>query len=589
MDIIFVNSIDFKYNKQKIPLGLLSLIKCLEDANYSADLIDFDYLINDKQFILQDNLYENIELMADYLIAQGPEIISFYTMCNSYPIMLKLAEEIKRKEEKICVLLGGPQAGVSAVNTLERFDFIDVIGIGEGEKIIVDLVKTLLEDHKNLKNIPGIAFRREGKVIKNPKVNLIEDLDDLPFLNYEKIDDISNQQSLLIEVGRGCPYNCSFCSTSFFWERNFRLKSNDRILKELKYYHQKYGISSFAFNHDMFTFNRKKLIELCKQIIKLDFEINWTCSSRVDMLDQELVLMMKQAGCYKIYLGIETGSPRMQKIINKNLPLDEAMETILLLNQNKITPVISFVYGFLEETQKDLMQTITFIMKLMKHGIYNIQLHKLVVLPQTEEYNKVKNQLKINDNISDISNILFWDQIKELIKKDKKIFANFYDFHTELRNKYNELDVFMRFILNLMQQFKFTVSNVLLFYENNLLKMFFNHKTLFSNLSKDIKQNISNAAYNKNLLDIFIEYFEILIFDSNIDSQIPNLKYIYRLEKDIYNFVFKKKNKKEEIKNYEVNIFKLLKDVKNNYKSNNNCMIKFQRTAEQKAKISRIN
>lgn len=587
MKTYFVNSIDFMYNNDKIPLGLMSLVASLEKSGFESEIIDFDYLIDSKNLTLKNNLKDNIDMMVDYLLSKNPKIVSLYTMCNSYPVMIELAREIKNRKNNIYILMGGPQASMTAIETLKKFNFIDIIGIGEGEKTIVDLIEALLSA-KPISNVKGIAYRDGEKIIKNQPPELMDNLDNLPFLDYNKLSNDIKKKSILIEVGRGCPFNCSFCSTSIFWKRKYRLKSDERIIEEVKFYKDKYNIDSFSFNHDMFTLNKDRIIGFCKKLINLNNNIEWACSARIDTLDEELISYLSESGCKEIYLGIESGSPNMQKIIHKNLNLNRALEKIKLLKENSIVPTVSFIYGFHEETIDDLRKTMKLIYKLLIHGIYNIQLHKLTITPETGEFYKTKDLLYFNENNSDISSTHFLDELEDTIRSSKNIFSNFYDFKTDIRTDYNELSIFIRFLTAIISKFKNTIFHLFEFYDHDLIAMYNEHKNIIKSLDKEIKNNIEIGFNNYNyLMKIFVKYINLILIQSEIFVEKPKLKTLFELENDIYSFIYFN-NEGEKIQNYNLNVFKLIKNINYKDKSDTPIKVKFIRLSDHKVRVKRL-
>ncbi|QIB26837.1 B12-binding domain-containing radical SAM protein [Caloranaerobacter azorensis] len=257
---------------------------------------------------------------STYNINKNSRIICFYTMCNSYHNIILLAKYLKKKREDLIILLGGPQASLTAKLTLETFPWIDIIGIGEGETIIEPLIKALSKQ-SSISHIQGIAYRENGKVICNPKPNLIKDLDELPFIDYDLVNIEDYDEYVALDVGRGCPYECIYCSTKTFWNRRYRLKSINRIIDEIKHLKNKYNRNKFNFVHDSFVSSKLKILKFCEKILDEGLMIKWTCSARIDNLDEEVIIAMKKAGCTEIFLGIETGSTKLQKDIKKNLKL----------------------------------------------------------------------------------------------------------------------------------------------------------------------------------------------------------------------------------------------------------------------------
>lgn len=133
---------------------------------------------------------------------------------------------------------------------------------------------------------------------------------------------VEGNTGISIEGGRGCPFNCSFCSTSGFWGRKYRIKPVDDLIYEMKKLNKIYKFKFFNIQHDLFTANRKAIVAFCNKIIDERLNLSWGCSSRVDVLDYDLIELMAKANCKSMFLGIETGSKRMQKILNKNLNID---------------------------------------------------------------------------------------------------------------------------------------------------------------------------------------------------------------------------------------------------------------------------
>lgn len=441
MDILFVNSINFDINSKSVPLGLLNLATILKNNGYSADIVDFDYLIEDKIIELNENLDSVISQMSDYILEKHAKIISFYTMCNSYPITLKLAQYIKSLNSDIKILLGGPQATFTSEATLKMFNFIDAIGLEEGENTIIPIVKNLLSGIP-LDNTNGVAFRKGSNVYINRNLEIVDKLDSIPYIDVSFLDYYyarnnrkkSNKDIVFnLDVGRGCTFSCTFCCTSIFWERRFRLKSSQRLVDEIKRVKDRYGIIKFAFQHDLFTANKNRIIDFCKLLIKENVNIKWGCSARIDTLDEELISIMQEAGCDNIYIGIETGSGRMQKIINKNLPLDNIVEKIDLIKKYGIKVTTSFIYGFYEETICDLKETLYLMVKLMKIGCNIIQLHRFIALPGTKETEKVKDKLFYTNDMANFAptESRYIESLSEIIKSNSEIFSNFYEFNSD--------------------------------------------------------------------------------------------------------------------------------------------------------------
>lgn len=150
-----------------------------------------------------------------------------------------------------------------------------------------------------------------------------------------------------------------------------------------------YGIKRFRLEHDLFTANRNYIIQFCHALKKENLDITWGCSSRIDILDEDMMQNLKEAGCNSIYIGFETGSQNMQKKLKKNIRVENADQKLLELYKYGFEVTVSFIYGFEEESEEDFVKTLQLIESLYCHNISKVQLHKFMPLPSTEETLKV--------------------------------------------------------------------------------------------------------------------------------------------------------------------------------------------------------
>ena len=420
-------------------LGTLLLATILRKNGIQADVLrfadfgdpaDLDSFINEAMVRIQTS---------------RARIVSFYTRCDVYHIVLKMAQQLKQRLP-VYIVFGGPQADIVAVETLQEFPCVDYICQGEGETTIVPFFSSLLNgapDHST----PGLVYRHDGRILQNPKPAFISDLDMLPETDYSIVDTVDLQngkQVFPIDVGRGCPFGCTYCSTKTFWGRKYRLKSPERIYQEVKKVHEQYGITYFAFEHDMFTLNRNKVLETCRLLKTLDFSIQWTCSARLDCLDTDMIDAMVDAGMKRIYIGIETGSARMQKLINKNLNLDSVLELLSYIHSKKILIITSFIYGFPEETEEDLSQTLALIAEIAKIDKTEIQTHLCTFLPGTELSSKYANQLTPASYFSNITGTVGLAECSDLVAEHPSVFSHFREYQTPLRMQLVHFETFIR-------------------------------------------------------------------------------------------------------------------------------------------------
>lgn len=364
----------------------------LEQEGYLIEVIDLNRLINLGKIDPSKGLGMQA---AAFLRDCEADIVGFGTRCDSYHLTLEIATHYRNLVPQSLIVLGGPQASATDVQTLKSFPCIDVIIRGEGEQIFLEVVRAFVA-HKDFSHIQGITFRRNSEVQRNVDARLLTDLDSLPIPAYH-LYPITIGDRISIDVGRGCPFQCSFCSTSLFWRGKYRLKSVKRIITEIKFLMSHYSGNSFSIEHDIFTLNKVRIAEFCAALSKEHLNIDWTCSARADHLDKYLLQEMAQAGCSRVYFGIETGSPRMQKRIGKNIRLDRALITIQQAINHGISVEASFITGFPQEKEEDLRQTLDFILALLRLGVESIQMHLVSPLAGTELMVSHGNQLHYDD------------------------------------------------------------------------------------------------------------------------------------------------------------------------------------------------
>lgn len=449
MDILLIDSVNFNKNNKIPQLGLVSLYTILH-KDFDVKIIDFDYLNYKREFEYTNDLDEDVDKMVSYLLGFKAKIYSFYTISNSYPITILMAKKIKERDSDSKILFGGPQASVTYEETLKNFEFVDAIGVGEGELYIKKFMKKVYSGQK-LDDVEGVAYRCRGEIILNkmPRLLKSEELNKISILNYkEKMSYDDEGKVIAIEAGRGCPCCCTFCSTSLFWNNNFRLKDISVLVNEMKELIAKYGTTHIDLQHDHFTVNKKNLDKFCTLLIEENMQVTWGCSSRIDNLQFDSIDLMKKAKCRSIFVGLETGSPRMQKLIHKNINIEKALEKIKYIVNLGIEITTSFIFGFPEETEEDFFQTVKVIEELYKIGGVRVQLHKYMPLPKTEELEKCVDKLyfdKYDIDCSIYNESICSQEVSNMIQKHKNIFPQFYTFDSFIRKTYSRFDLFINF------------------------------------------------------------------------------------------------------------------------------------------------
>ena len=413
-------------------LGVVCLAASVEAHGHSVNLVDLDYIaVNTlrsagKQISPED-------LFAAFVSELAPvdaTVFGFSTICGSYPITIRLAKEVKRLHPGSYIVLGGPQASVVDIPTLNAFEWIDFIVRGEADWTFPALLNEIENSGQSLdfNCLRGVTYRSTGSVLRSQSAPLVDDLDALPLPSFELDKNIRERKTAHLELGRGCPYDCSFCSTNDFFRRNFRLKSANKMLAQMRELNQRYGVKAFTLVHDMFTVNRKKVEEFARTLIDSGESFEWSCSARTDRVDEELLSIMAKAGCRGIFFGVETGSRRMQEVINKHLDLDDAWEAVVSATKHGMKTAVAFIVGFPEETLADLRCSVHFFIRSTRIDNAEPQMSLLAPLAGTPIEKQFRNQLVFDHIYSDMSHQGWREDPNDLhlIQQHPDIFPNFY-------------------------------------------------------------------------------------------------------------------------------------------------------------------
>ena len=205
------------------PVGILSLAAVLEAKGLRPEVVDLNRLYYDWLQDSNGNRADFCSFAGAHFARRDFDFFGFSTVCSSYPLTLRIAAEVKRVHRRSVVVLGGPQASVVDVATMRAFPFIDLVVRGEAEHSLPELVDALA-GRGSLPAVPGITFRQNGEIVRSPEAPLVADLDALPFPAFHLFPDVRFCRHFPLELGRGCPFACTFCSTNDFFRRRFRLK-----------------------------------------------------------------------------------------------------------------------------------------------------------------------------------------------------------------------------------------------------------------------------------------------------------------------------------------------------------------------------
>lgn len=383
LNMLFIRYVDSYDKELHLPLGLLYLVRVLENAGYEADFRDYQTCEDDDPF--------DLDVFLEFCRDPAP-IIGLSCMANLLPFTIVAAQKLKERYPDRTIVLGGVGAKAVEEQLLGRFPWIDVIAHGEAEQSIVNLVETLSKGSDvDLSSVPGVFFRDgDGGVRCTEPPARIEQLETIEWPAYHKVD-LSAYDAYGMVTSRGCPYKCSFCSVAPVWDRRSFYRPAEDIVGEMVELREKAGVELYLFQDEFFAASKRRVIEFCESLEKSGVKAYWKAFCRVDMADRQVMEAMARAGCVEIRFGIESGSEKILAQTRKGFTQEEAVEAVSLATQ--IFPRVDafFIWGFPDETLEDfhlsLFQMIAF--RLMGARILP---SLLSLLPQTQLYQELTEE-----------------------------------------------------------------------------------------------------------------------------------------------------------------------------------------------------
>lgn len=368
------------------PIGLGYIAAVLKQDGHNVRIMDAAaYSLKKIERLIQD---------------ANPQIVGLTCWTVERGQTFKVAKLIKESVPRAKIIVGGQHA-TAFPEHMFKLAHADVVVLGEGERTISELVRCI-EEGRDISDVKGIVYQKEREAIYTAPRELIEDLDKVPFPMYDdfelnKYGGLPERKTLTTAIvsSRGCPYNCIFCSSAVFWKKRWRPRSSENVLAEVEWLYEDYNVRSFIFFDDFFFLNKDRAIEICKGIIDRKLEVDWVAEGRVNLVDSELLKWMKEAGCYRIDYGVESGSPKILKNINKKISIEQIKNAFDLTHEFGIKPVAYLMVGNPGETVETIGETLQLMQQIKPH--YTNTGGILWILPNTEIYERSKKLGIIDD------------------------------------------------------------------------------------------------------------------------------------------------------------------------------------------------
>ncbi|MDI6781070.1 MAG: radical SAM protein [bacterium] len=282
--------------------------------------------------------------------------------------VIKTAELIKEYYPDCIVVLEGQYPSLKPDDPF-KCPHVDMVISGESEIVFLKLIRSL-KSGLELSHITGLSYRQDGKIIHNPWTSALADIDIMPAREaLMNINAYTGEDMGMMVTGRGCPFRCAFCA--LVWNGRLsnqspvRHRSIDSVIEEIRFVGNRFGTTQFIFYDNSFGVGHERTMELCERLIRERLNINWSCATRINLIDEKLLKLMKQAGCNLIKVGIESGSERVIKIIQKGISVKQIQQASKILNKSGIFWGGYFMMGMPIETEADMEATLI-LMKEIK-------------------------------------------------------------------------------------------------------------------------------------------------------------------------------------------------------------------------------
>ncbi|PIS47588.1 MAG: hypothetical protein COT17_02710 [Elusimicrobia bacterium CG08_land_8_20_14_0_20_51_18] len=361
------------------PLGLLYLGGTLLKGGFEVRVID--------GCVAGDGALE--KSLAEF----RPHIAGITCLTPARKRALDVARRAKGFDKNILTVLGGVHPTIMYDQILGTYDFVDVAVLGEGERAFLEIAQGL-----PLSGITGIAYRGKDGIVKTPPRVYEKDLDNIPFPAWHLLDlkkyparglgivngiDLAREPRVSVVFSRGCTGHCDFCSTWRIW-RGWRHRSPTNMADEIEILYRDFGMRHFCFADDSLTVDKNSILGLCREIVSRKLRIAFHATTRTDLVDEELLRAMKEAGCYNIAFGIETSSPELLKRIGKNNTISASERAISLCHKIGIRSTALIIAGGVGETWETINETAAFLRRIRPDEVGSVG--GLWVLPGTRLY-----------------------------------------------------------------------------------------------------------------------------------------------------------------------------------------------------------
>lgn len=365
-DVLLINPKSIDVLPSYLPYGLLYIAAYLRSKDISVKIFDANTAEEDFKAYLRKEKPK----ITGISILSGP--------CLSDAV--NKAKEIRSILPKTKIVFGGIHTTIFPKEVLSNVH-VDFIVVNEGELPILELVEYLLKKKGSLRKIKNLGYKTKGRLIVNP-IRPFIDLNVLPLPAWDLVpiekyihQKFYSNKVLTLHTSRGCPWNCAYCYNQAVNFRRWRGISAEKIIEQIEFLQKNYHIEGFQFYDDEFDANPKRVVEFCNLILEKGLKIKWAHYSRTNVADKERYILEKKAGCEFIEFGVESGSPRILKMIQKQQTVDNIRNAFKICREVELKSGAMFMIGLPTETKKEIEATVKLVNSLGAHQTINTIFH----------------------------------------------------------------------------------------------------------------------------------------------------------------------------------------------------------------------
>ena len=392
------------------PLGLAYVAAALQEAGHSVGVIDAVAAAPER--VTPDGSLHRLGLSPEEIadrVAPGTRALGITNMFSfSWPLVRRILQTLKQRHPEKILIGGGEHCSGLPALCLEQAP-LDYVVLGEGEETIVELLRRLESGDRDVGDMPGLAFRRNGSVVVTQSRARIRAVDDIPWPAWQLFDLAAyNDHALVtgINLGtmvpilatRGCPYQCTYCSSPGMWTTRWYARDPIDVVDEIAHYVETYGAKNFPFQDLTAIVKKDWIVRFCQEIIARRLDIAWQFPSgtRCEVIDEEVAELLQRSGGRHLAFAPESGSERTRALIKKRMTTDGLLNAVSASVKRGLRLTIFIVIGFPHDTREDLRATARLVRRLARMGVEEIAIGFFFPIPNTELFDQLMRKGRVD-------------------------------------------------------------------------------------------------------------------------------------------------------------------------------------------------